>query len=155
MATSQHLAIMNETPVNTSAGTAQLQASPTQQLISQLSNVVQPTWLTGGYSQISTSQPQVIMSDADNVHVHSTEVLSEVFNNAPIHAPLIINDNPHTSTTDNMHHGFTEPLVSATQNSLVSLPAIPSWLRDEIYSGEFIDFASLLLKAMYSRLPLC
>ena len=77
-------------------------------------------------------------------------MLSEVFNNPPIHVPSIINNNLHTSTTNNMHNGFTKPLVSATQSSLVSLPAVPSWLQDKIISGKFIDFASLLSKAMFS-----
>ena len=90
---------------------------------------------------------QVTMSDAANAH--STEVLSEVSDNPPIHVPPIINDNPHTRTSDNMHTGFTEPFVSATQNLPVSLPAIPSRLQDKIISGEFIDFTSLLSKAMF------
>ena len=47
-----------------------------------------------------------------------------------------------------MHSGFTEPLVSATQNSPVSLPAVPSWLQDKIISGELIDFKLLLLKKL-------
>ena len=67
---------------------------------------------------------QVTMSDAANAH--STEVLSKVSNNPPIHVPPIINDNPHTHTSNNMHTGFTEPLVSTTQNSPVFLPAVPS-----------------------------
>ena len=73
------------------------------------------TLLTGSNSPINTPQPQMqvtIMSDAANAH--SNEVLSKVSDNPPIHVPPIINDNPHTRTTDNMHTGFTEPLVSAT-----------------------------------------
>ena len=155
IATSQHLAISSETPVTTSAGTAQLSTPQTQQLISQLSNMVQLliSSLTGGNALLNTPQPQMQVTMPDAANAHSTEVLSkvsEVSDNPPINVPLLINDNPHIRTTNNMHTGFSEPLVSATQNLPVSLLAVPSRLRDKIISGEFIDFTSLLPKAMFS-----
>ena len=65
-----------------------------------------------------------------------------------IQSSIVINI--RTSAINNIHNGFTEPLVSATQNSLVSLPAVLSRLRDKTISGKFIDFTSFLSKAMFS-----
>ena len=76
--------------------------------------------------KLTLFQLQVIMSDAANNH--STEMLSEVSDISPIHVPPVINCNQHTNTTNNIHNGFTEPLVSATYNSIVSIMAIPSRL---------------------------
>ena len=114
----------SKTPDNTSVGATQQQSPQTQQLISQLSNVLQllTTSLNGN---ALTNNPHLQVSIADN---NSAEVLSKASDNPPVDAPAAatITDNPHTSTTDHLYTTATEPLFSATQSPPVSLPAVPS-----------------------------
>ena len=109
---------------NTSLGATQQQSPQTQQLISQLSNVIQllTTCLSGN---VLTNNPHPQVSMTDN---NSAEVLSKVSDNPPVNAPAVtsITDNPLTSTTDNPYTSTTEPLFSATQSPPVALPAVPS-----------------------------
>ena len=115
---------MSETPDNTSMGATQQQSPQTQQLISQLSNVIQfLTTSLSGNALTNNPHPQVSMTDNN-----SAEVLSEVSDNPPVNASAAatITDNPHTSTTDNPYTSTTEPLFSATQSQPVLLLAVPS-----------------------------
>ena len=127
----------SETTPTTTVVAAQHQSLQTQELVSQLSNVIQLlTTSLSGNAPINSTQPQGPLPNED-----SAEVLSEVSDNPPtllirVSAPL--------------HTGTTKPPFSATQNSPVSLPAVPSRLKDKIISGEFIDFTSLLSRAMFS-----
>ena len=72
-------------------------------------------------------------------------MLSEVSENPPLDAPSV------TATTHNQYTSTTEPPISDIQSprASVAIPAVPSRLKDKIISGEFIDFTSLLSKAMF------
>ena len=102
----------SETPDNTSVGATQQQSPQTQQLLSQLSNVLQLlTTSLSGNALTNNPHPQVSMTDNN-----SAVVLSKACDDPPVNAPAAANitDNPHTSTTDNLHTTATEPLFSAT-----------------------------------------
>ena len=130
----------SETTPTTTVVAAQHQPFQTQELVSQLSNVIQLlTTSLSGSAPINSTQPQ-----GPPPNEESAEVLSEVSDNPPNTV------NPCISTTANLYTPTTEPPFSATQNSPVSLPAVPSRLKDKIISGEFIDFTSLLSRAMFS-----
>ena len=138
----------SETLNNTSVEATQL-SPQTQQLISQLSNVIQLlTTSLSGNTLTNNPHPQVSLPDNN-----SAEMLLDVSDHPPVNAPpattIIDNphtstaDNPHTSTNDNQYTSTTEPLFNATQNPPVSLPGVSSFLRDKIISGELIDFTSM------------
>ena len=99
-----------------------------------------------GSASINT-QPQAIPPNED-----STEVLSEVSDNPPLIVPPATTTtiNPRVSITANPLTNTTESPLNTTLSPPVSLPAVPSRLREKIISGEFIDFTSLLSKAMFS-----
>ena len=126
----------------TSTSTSETATQPpqTQELISQLSSVIQLlTTSLSGNAPISNPHTQ-----AATPNDSSAEVLSEASDNLTMNPPpaTVVMDNPRTSATD--------PLFSATQSPTVSLPAVPSRLKDKIISGELIDFTLLLSKAMFS-----
>ena len=99
-----------------------------------------------GSASINT-QPQAIPPNED-----STEVLSEVSDNPPLIVPpaTATTINPRVSITANPLTNTTESPLNTTLSPPVSLPAVPSRLREKIISGEFIDFTSLLSKTMFS-----
>ena len=96
------------------------QPPQTQELISQLSSIIQPlTTSLSGNVPINNSHSQVTMPNNN-----SAEVLSEASINPTMNPPpaSVVTDNPHTSGSN--------PLFSATQSPPVSLPAVPSRLKD-------------------------
>ena len=148
--TTNTTATASETPVTTSetpVTASETSVTTSQQLISQLSNVIQLlTNSLSGSASINT-QPQAIPPNED-----STEVLSEASDNPPLIVPpaTATTINPRVSITANPLTNTTESPLHTTLSPPVSLPAVPSRLREKIISGEFIDFTSLLSKAMFS-----
>ena len=112
---------LKETSSVTPASDTQHQLLQTQEIISQLSNVIQ-LLIPSLNSSTSTNhnQPQVSMPNDE-----SAETLSEVSDNPPL-PPIATTDNQHTSNTENLFTAANRPQLSTTQSSPVSLPAVPT-----------------------------
>ena len=87
-----------------------------------------------------TNQHQVSLPNDESV-----EVLSDVSDNLPTHPPAV-----RIMATGTSQRSTSDSPFTSTGTPTVSLPPVTARLREKIISGEFVDFNSLLSKAMFS-----